>query len=244
MTSVSSYAQDDFFEPDPYAKVRLGFTAPTGFYRQVLIGFQSGICTEGIDPGYDAVNTFDLPCDMYFYCDNTELFIQGVGTFSEMNVYPLGVTLSTAGNISIALESVENLGGSQGIYIHDAQTATYHNLKNGSFQTNMEPGTYNDRFSLRFYEQAALATGHSALTSTMISYSANNSSILIRSELLQSANSQVELISMGGHQLKSWSVTNAGQNEIGLPAEGLSSGIYIVRLHSIEGTVTKKIAVR
>lgn len=243
-TSISSLAQDDFFEPDPAAKVRLGFTAPTGFYRQVLIGFHNGICTDAIDAGYDAVNTFDLPCDMYFFTNNTELFIQGVGAFSQMNSYQLGVTLNVDGEISIALESFENLAGNQGIYIYDDYTNQYFDLKNGSFIMDMEAGTYNERFSLRFFQQTTLGTEITESAQNSIAYSSLHQAILIESEALQAGSSTIELFSVNGQLMKSWKMPATSGKEVSLAINGLSSGVYIVRMETSTNSFTGKIAVK
>jgi hypothetical protein len=236
-------AQDDFFEADPYAKIRLGFTAPTGFYRQILIGFQGGVATEGIDPGYDAINSFDLPCDMYFYCNNTELFIQGVGAFSEMNSYPIGVKLDVTGEINIALEDVEHLGSGQAIYIYDDHTGIYHNLKGGNFVTELDAGVYNHRFALRFFEQTTLSVSDNFATSTTISYSSAERSIYVESTAGLS-DTKIQIYSITGQLLKQLNETKVNKSSLRIPLDIMTEGIYIVRLSNINGSFTKKIAVR
>lgn len=244
--SISAvWAQDDnedpVFEPDPAPKVRLAFTGHNNAYRQVLLGFQGNVCTDGIDPGYDAINVFDLPNDMYFWVASTELFIQGVAEFGTDNVYPLGVKSSTASDIHIALVNTENFDASQPIYIYDNVTHQYHDLKSGSMTASVQAGTFNDRFSLRF-SQTALGIGTVISEDVEISYYSNDKMLSIATGNTGTALSGVQLTSMTGQQAGAWTCGNTAQASISL--QGMAAGIYIATVTTSKGTVSKKLAIR
>lgn len=242
--SLSGFSQDDDFEVETYSKVRLGFYSHSGFYRQILLGFQNENATEGIDPGYDAVNTFNLPNDMYFYCNNAQLFIQGVGFFNDQNSYALGIKSSSEGTITIKLESTEYFSASQTFYIYDNQTQTYHNLKSGNFTTILGPGIFNERFSLRFLDQSVLGIDNQNLnTGVKVSYFSRSNELNIQNNLTGVVASEVTLFNINGQMLTKLNVENNDQKEMTLPLNHYNSGIYIVNVKTSLGTITKKIKI-
>lgn len=237
---------DDVVEGDAFPKVRLAYTAPSGFYRQVLIGFQAGVCTDAIDPGYDAVTNVTLPSDMYFWCNNQPLFIQGVGAFANTNTYPLGVKSNQNGMMSIALVSTENFDNTHSIYIYDSLNDSYHNLKNGSFTADIEAGTFNERFALRFFQQSTLGVGETQpIQDVNLSYLNASKSILIEGLSAISATSTVSLLSMTGQNLGIWEIkADSIATSSTIPVSNLATGNYVLRLQADNRTVVKKIAVR
>jgi len=242
-SSSIGYSQDDNEDTplpsDTFPKIRLAYLGHNNAQRQLLIGFQGAPCTEGIDPGYDAVNIFDLPNDAYFWVNQTELFIQGVGEFTPDNVYPIGVKSDDDGNIMIQLLETENFDAAQPIYIYDNETGIYHSLKGGTMVVQVGSGTFNDRFSLRF-SQSALSTPtveESAVASVSYNYLDHTLSVAAGSTPLTS----LSLFAMTGQVVGTWHLNTT---EAHLSLNGFATGVYVVKVNSANGTITKKISIR
>ena len=245
--SVNVFAQDDEGDDEivveTYSKIRLGFYSHANSYRQILLGFEEENATEGIDYGYDAVNTFNLPNDMYFWTANTELFIQGVGYWNADAVYPIGVRSNGEGNILIKLDATENMDPNQSIYIYDAQNDSYFNIKSGDFVATVGTGTFNDRFSLRFVSQSTLGNDNPTLN-TGIKVVYNNNVLNIQNNLSGTTAQTVNLYSITGQRAGAWNVENQTQSAISVPVNSISKGVYIVNVTTTAGTITKKIIIR
>jgi type IX secretion system substrate protein len=243
IVTPKSFSQDDDFPEETYTKLRLGFHSHTNFYRQILIGFQNDNATEGIDPGFDAVNLFNLPNDFYFLCGNTELFIQGVGYFNTDNIYPLGLRSTSEGSISINIDAAEYWNPSQEVYIYDAVTDTYFNIKNGTFTANVGVGTFNDRFSLRFSTQSTLGTGTISGDKITVDYIASEKSLSLVNTTSNTATT-VSLYSVTGQKAANWDVSKMNQANLSLPLSNLTAGVYIVNVDTPNGAITKKILLK
>ncbi|WP_298151808.1 T9SS type A sorting domain-containing protein [Flavobacterium sp.] len=244
MVTSNALAQDDDFETPVYTKIRLGFHSHNNFYRQILIGFEEDNATEGIDPGFDAVNVFNLPNDFYFLCDNTELFIQGVGYYNTNNVYPLGVRSNSVGTITINIDATENWDPTQEVYIYDAVMNTFSNIKNGPFTANVGIGTFNDRFSLRFSTQSTLGVGNTPIVSNIsVNYVTTDKTLSILNNSTSTATT-VTLYNLNGQSVNTWNVSKMNQTSISLPVSNLSAGVYLVNVDTSNGAVTKKILLK
>ncbi len=239
-------AQDDDIIPvDTAPKVRLGFHGHNNSYRQILIGFHDGECTDAIDPGYDAINTFNLANDMYFWCSNTELFIQGVGGFNCQNNYPLGVKSDAAGTIIIQLEGMENFNATQQVYIYDAVDGTYNSLKAGQFTANVAAGTSNQRFSLRFSTEATLGVNPVSLNQNIaVAYYSASKSVSVRNTSNSLSINSIAIYNLSGQKIQSTDVAAFDQHDMVLPLNGMATGTYIVNIQTTRGTVSKKILVQ
>ncbi|WP_298147187.1 T9SS type A sorting domain-containing protein [Flavobacterium sp.] len=228
----SVYAQDDTDEDVPPAaanpKVRLGFYAHSGFYRQILMGFNYPTATDAIDPGLDAVNTFDLPNDMYFYTQNSELFIQGVNTFDSTKSYAIGIQVDTAGENVIKFEGTENFPASQTFYIYDAETQTFFNLKTGNLIVDLEAGTYNNRFFLTFQTQNVLGIDDVTTKNTAsLVFAAASAELNINIPTGLNENTTISIFDLSGRVVKN---TKIQSNNETINLSGLTAGTYIATL--------------
>jgi hypothetical protein len=223
------FSQDEVDEDTPPAatnpKVKLGFYAHTGFYRQILMGFNYANATDAIDPGYDAVNIFDVPNDMYFYTQNTELFIQGVGAFDPSKAYLIGIQVASAGTNVIKFEGVENFPATQNFFLYDAQTGIFHNLKAGNLSLTLEEGAHNDRFFLTFQTQNVLGIDdNNPFESSKIEFANATSSLKVA--LTDNLKTTLQIFDSNGRLIQSKNVE--GTNTLDLSS--LSSGLYIATI--------------
>ncbi|AWA31313.1 hypothetical protein HYN48_15105 [Flavobacterium magnum] len=238
-----SFGQDDDFTEETFTKLRLGFHSHNNFYRQILIGFENDNATEGIDPGFDAINVFNLPNDFYFLCGTTELFIQGVGYYDTNAIYPLGVRSNSVGTISINIDAAEYWDPTQEVYIYDADNNSYFNIKNGPFTASVGIGTFNNRFSLRFSTQSTLGTGAVADAKISVNYIASDKVLALSNPTSNNATT-VSLYNITGQKTVTWNISEMDQTNINLPVSGLSAGVYIVNVDTPNGRITKKILLK
>lgn len=243
IATTKSFSQDDDFTEETFTKLRLGFHSHNNFYRQILLGFQNDNATEGIDPGFDAVNVFNLPNDFYFLCGTTELFIQGVGYYNTDNIYPLGVRSNSVGTISINIDEAEYWDPTQEVFIYDNVTDTFFNIKNGTFTANVGVGTFNDRFSLRFSTQSTLGTGTIGNDKIAVDYIASEKALSLVNTTSNTATT-VNVYSITGQNAAKWDVSKMNQTNLSLPLSNLSAGIYIVNVDTPNGPITKKILLK
>ncbi|WP_111684010.1 hypothetical protein [Winogradskyella tangerina] len=164
-------------------RVRINFTSATGYVRHLLLGFTpNNEATDGFDYGYDGANIEDLPNDMNWIIEEERYVIQGVGSFSENKVYPLGMFLSDSGVISINLQSLENFDTNINVFIYDSLVGSYTQINNSSFSIDLDPGDYLDRFFITFSNPSmgvALSTAEHIQKNLKIYFSKRNNKLTI-----------------------------------------------------------------
>ena len=124
-------------------------------YKQLLVGYiQDG--TDGLDRLFDG-KMVDNGNQVTFYTmvDEEKLTIQGRGLpFSPNDIFPLGYKSTVATTYSISLSDFDGLFTSQAIYLEDTLLHVTHDLKSGSYSFATEAGAFENRFVLRFTNQA------------------------------------------------------------------------------------------
>ena len=250
--SVSSVVENEFNNKHDaipseteFTKIRLGFNSANDFHRQLLLGFMDEKATSGIDAGYDAT-LFDIqPNDMYFLNTNTKLVIQGDGYFNASNVFPLGVKTAVEGKVKFTLDAIEKLDENQNVYIYDNVTNEYHDIRNKNFEVSLPAGIISDRFSLRFKNTSALGVNNFDDSQTIaVAFTNNNNSINIKNDVLDRTVKTVTLYNILGQSISTWDIKNENQTKIEIPVTNISTGTYIVKVHTTKGDVNKKIIIK
>jgi hypothetical protein len=235
--------KNDAIVTDTFMKIRLGFNSNNKYHRQVLLGFMNEYATNGMDYGYDALNMDDFPNDMCFLVDENELVIQGVGFFDTNASFPIGVKTDKEGIVSFVIDAVENFAPEQAVYIYDKVTDTYHNIRIEKFEVNMPVGTSNDRFSLRFTDKT-LKVEQNSIHDIDVAYIQNKNMLAIHNPKLDATVQKVTLFNILGQAIASWKIENPDQQNIQIPIKSINSGVYIAKLKTSEGDVSKKIMVK
>ncbi len=233
---------EDAYAENTFEKIRLGFNSNNNFHRELLMGFMNENATAAIDPGYDAVCMDNLPNDMHFINEGNKLVIAGESYFDQHASYPLRIKTNSEGPVSIVLDGTENFNADQPIYIYDALTAIYHDLRNDMVATTLPAGETNDRFFLKFNKGGALAVGGFTTNSLQVAYAAANNSLIIHNSTASTQIEEVTLYSIIGQAVASWKV-NSNNSKIELSVPQLSAGTYIVRTKTSEGVSSKKILI-
>jgi hypothetical protein len=242
-TAANNTNAEDAYTETAFEKIRLGFNSNNNFHRELLMGFMNENATAGIDAGYDAVCMDNLPNDMYFMNEGAKLVIAGESYFDQHASYPLRIKTNSEGPVSIVLDGTENFNADQAIYIYDALTAIYHDLRYDTVSTTLAAGETNDRFFLKFNKGGALAVGGFTTNNTLeVAYASANNNLVIRNTTASTQIEEVTLYNLIGQAVASCKV-NSNDSKIELNVPQLSAGTYIVRTKTSEGVSSKKILI-
>jgi len=243
-TSPFDNSEDARGAENTFAKIRLGFNA-NGFHRQLLLGFMNQLATDAFDNGYDARQIDTQPNEMTFIIPGAKLAIQGVGYFNPGNIYPLSVKSGANGIVKFTLDGTENMDEDQEIYIYDNVAQEYHDIRNEAYEVSLPVGTFDDRFSLRFRTASNLATGHFEATDDIVSNFTNSDNMFtIKNNELNLNVETVTMFNILGQSIQTWDVKHDNQAKIQIPVKNVSTGTYIMKLHTTKGDISKKIIVK
>ncbi|WP_433834369.1 T9SS sorting signal type C domain-containing protein [Flavobacterium anhuiense] len=224
-------------------RIWLNFTNTEGAFKQLLIGYVTG-ATNSWDNSYDAITMNANPyVDFYSINEGKKLVIQGRAVpFIASDTIPLGYksTIPT-GNFTVAIDHADGDLINRDIYLQDNVTKTIHNLKTGSYTFTSDPGTFLNRFVLRYTNpNETLGNENFENQEQKILVSVKNKDIRLQSISDQQNLEEAAIYDSGGHLLyrkkqigdKEWVVTN------------FQSGpqVLLVKITLESGkTVTKKI---
>ncbi len=231
---------EDVFEQDSYAKIRLGYDFTNGFHRQLLVGYMEEKANGNYNPGFDGINFDNNPDDLVFKKGNYKLVILGEGYFNANLIHPLEVKSAQAGQVRFTLDDIENFPETQPIFIFDAETGFYHDLRTAPFEVNILAGTNANRFSLRFAAEESLNVGQHELENGII-LANDKSQIGIQNNLSEVIITDAILFNTLGQQLARFETASQDQQNIKLDVSGFATGTYFVQLKTSSGSVTKKI---
>ncbi len=231
-------------ETQPIQRVRVDFITPEGALRPIMIGFvPNNLATDGVDYGYDALNTEDLPNDMSWMIEDLPYIIQGVGAFDISKRYPLGIFLEDAGTFEISLRGLENFEEDITVYVYDALTDNYTLINDFNYTNTLDSGDYLNRFYIAFTPDNILSTVDNDMDTLIVNY-LNDSDVIYISTPYSSLIEDVTLFNMLGQRIITWDVSDMDQSTaLRIPVTDLAEGNYIIKLVSVDGTISKKVIV-
>ena len=245
--TISSNNSNDPIKKDNFMRIRLGFNSHNKYHRQVLLGFMDENATSNMDYGYDGLNMDDLPNDMYFLNGENQLVIQGEGYFKEEASYPIGVKTDAEGKVTLMIDDLENFDKNQKIFIYDKERKTYHNIKKEPFEIVLPAGIFNNRFHLCFKDKKQKHDKNdddeNDDETIQTKFSQSNRTLKIVNTTTESTVNMVSLFNILGQFITKWDVTDQNQTNIQIPMLNLTSGIYITKLNTSNGEISKKIII-
>lgn len=162
-TAKSTETNEDVVEISHF---KLNTIINNQFTRQLALAFLPE-ATDGVDFGIDAQNIdAALPNDVSFSIANGNYVIQGVN-FDPSKRIPLTVKATTSTTFKFYVPEVVNFDSSETIYLYDGLDSSYHDIKNGTYEVTLAPGTYSDRFKITFSNQT-LGTSDEAINNFFI----------------------------------------------------------------------------
>ena len=229
---------------DYFTKIRLGVITPNNNYRELLIGFLEYEATEGIDIGYDGKQIDTQTNDAYFMIENNPYNILGVGFFDTSKTYTLGIKTAVTGITKIKIDAVEFLNAEQKVYIHDKVTDIYHDITTQPAELNLPIGVYNNRFELLFSNKTeqTLDVEETVLPESLLNIYLNNSENKLHIQKNSTIEiKKIEVYNILGQSISTHNKFNAGDNfSVDFPSK-TSTGVYIIKVITNNGNLTKKV---
>ena len=247
--NIWSNNNNDVVQKETYRKIRLGYNSSNNYHRQVLLGFMDEKATSDIDNGYDAYNFDDFPNDMYFLNDEEQFVIQGVGYFDSNDSYPIGVKADADGKVKFMIDELENFGKNEKIFIYDAENDSYNDIRKKQYEVLITSGENNDRFSLCFKQKTKKEKeekepkGSKNSKDLKMVHLQKKNVFEINNKSSDTILRKVTLYNMNGQSIATWEIEDQSQQNIELPINNLSSGLYIAKIYTSTGELSEKIII-
>ena len=233
---------------DTRFKIRLGIKGPSNFNREILLTFDER-ASDAYDRGFDVHLSNDFPNDVYWMLDNNKLVIQATDKMYNHRVFPIGITSDGNGPISIGVNMLENPPPYVEVYLRDNETMETYSIMDASFEVDLEAGEYNEQYALVF--EAKKETSDTVAVSfeesiekmyknTRIFFNNSDGEVWIKKPHEVHIN-RVSLYNLGGQLVNLWE-KGLSESDITLSING-KQGMYIVRLETDKGSITKKVIV-
>lgn len=226
---------------DTRLKLRIGFSSVNKINRQLLIT-EDEYATSGYDSGFDAKEIDTQTDDMYWLINNEKFSIQGTNRIDETTTIPLGVQTRTNGTNTISINELENFPEALNIYLHDKTLNITQSLKEQDYDVYLEAGAYLDRFEITFSQPVTLSVDHIEDKNIQISYTNTENKIIISNPKSQNIEA-VALYNVIGQNIFEIK-TNNNNSYIEYSTNQLKSGIYILKVDTDLGEISKKIMVQ
>jgi len=182
-----------FFRPGPSEPVEnwqttgqhrvwLNLTSAQNDFNQAMVGYIEN-ATNDLDWGYDADVFSGGAVSFYSLVNNKNLTIQGRALpFNDQDEVPLGYKTTLTGTLKISIDEVDGLFTGQDVYLEDKTLNVVHNLKESEYSFTTVPGTFNERFVLRYVPAAELGIDNPTVDANSIVVFRNGSQIDIKSK--------------------------------------------------------------
>ena len=192
----SAYTNNQFYRNQPNSenpsdvihRIWLDYISPSGQTNTTLVAYTDG-ATNGEDRMFDASTTTGNGLNIYSLIGQDTYLIQGRQVpFDDTDLVPIGINIEEAGSQTIAINTLQGLFDetAQTIYIEDLELGVIHDLRNSPYLFTSEAGIIEDRFILRYTNNALGIDEFDKLNG--ISVFENDERIVINSsyELIQS----------------------------------------------------------
>lgn len=183
---------NQFFKPGPTEPINdwattgkhriwLNLTGGTNAFNQTLVGYIEGATNE-TDWGFDGETFGGNQVTLYSILDTKSMVIQGRALpFNNQDEVPLGYKTTLTGTLKITIDEVDGLFNGQDIYLEDKVLNIVHNLKEAEYAFTTVPGTFNDRFVLRYVPAETLGTDNPTVDANSMVIFKNGHQINVRS---------------------------------------------------------------
>ncbi len=227
---------------DDRLKLRLGLNSVNTIRRQLLLTIDEN-ATLDIDWGYDGKINENQIDDMFWMIEGEKYLIQGSNEANEDTVYPLGIKVETDGMNTITIDALQNAPEDLTVYIHNKITDAYHNLSEGDFNFYLDAGEHLDTYEITFSaEDSALGVEDNELNLVDVYYDNTSKNIVLLNPGLLEVK-QMEMLNILGQSITT--IDNIPQsNNSEYEVKNLSTGTYIIKIHTVSGSVSKKVLVK
>ncbi|MCC8358283.1 Ig-like domain-containing protein [Salinimicrobium sediminilitoris] len=222
-------------------KIWLKFKSPMKYHRQLLVTADPN-ASSGFDLGYDAPLIEDIEEDMYWSPENYKFVIQGVNNFDLDQELNLELKVKEKGELTITIDELRNIPDEMNIFLRDSLLQITHDLREEDYVTESEAGTFTNRFQIVFHDRWAVQEPEEPIIEEgpiEVIYVNGTREIIIKNpELLEI--SRVYLNNMLGQQVHVY-YNIPLERRIPLPVQRFSAGVYVVKVHTEQGIIVKKV---
>ena len=131
-----------------YSRFRLNLDFNNTYTRQLVQTFHPN-ATSGFDYGLESISNNLLSNDGNWIQQNIAYASQA-SVFNENLILPVAISLATNSTIRFRVIDIENFDPSVPIYLYDALTGLFYDLRTEMPQINLVAGNYPNRFDIRF----------------------------------------------------------------------------------------------
>ncbi len=200
--------------------------------------------TKGLDPGYDIGNfkgtSFDVFTHLVEGNENTDFTVQSLPDSDyETTVIPVGLQSDAGKEISLTIDT-DNIPANLNVYLEDTATGKFINL------TKEKPYTFKTtsklegigRFYLHTSSKILNTEDEIELTQNLEIVKSGKQEITIQG-LVNNKQVTVSLYSVLGNEV--YKQVAIPQGMLTIQPNRLDTGVYIVKVESLQGTITKKV---
>lgn len=138
-------------------RIWLNLQGATQGFSQTLVGYVTN-ATNDYDIRYDGESFGGNAVTFYSVNNDKNLVIQGRALpFVDTDEVPMGYKTTLTGNLTISIDHKDGLFDNQLVYLKDNVLNVVHNLSASAYTFAAVPGTFNDRFVLRYLPAEDLA---------------------------------------------------------------------------------------
>jgi GEVED domain len=239
----AAYANNQFFRSSSIVntieqnRIWLDLVSDSGIANRTLVGYVTDATNEE-DRLFDMFTTIKSSQNFYSLIGQNPMLIQGKALpFDANDLVPMGMKIPTSGNFTIAIATADGIfqNGNQTIYLEDKTLNTIHNLTLAPYQFTSNAGIINDRFVIR-YSQNALAKETFNFENQVTIYVNNGLNIKSSNENIKN----IEIYDVLGRTL--FNQNNIGKNEVILSTLRPTENVMIVKITLQNDTViTRKV---
>ncbi|TXG34496.1 choice-of-anchor D domain-containing protein [Seonamhaeicola maritimus] len=230
-------------EIDERQKIRLMFDSPKGFHRQLLVGVDQNASSD-FDPGYDADLFETNKEDMFWNLNGGKLVIQAVDNFDNQQILPLGIKTNIDGLSTIKIDGLENIDINTNVFVHDKELDVYQNLKEGNYEVFLTAGEHLNRFEITFENASQPSLSAEDLENKNLNtyFSNEKQSFVLHNPDLKDIKS-MEVYNILGQSVYVFEKIKS-ENYQEFKTRNINPGTYIIKVNTIDGTLSKKVLVQ
>lgn len=173
--------------------------------------------------------------EIFTFVEDQKLSINGKPGFQISDRVALGTNHFASGTYAITIEEKEGVFASgQKIYLKDKQTGIITNISEGSYSFDVVAGETSDRFEIIYQPQSVLTTGDPTKDNLTVYRTGNDFVVKSQSNKI----TKLEVYDVSGRLAFK---LQPNQTKVTIPAETLTNGIYIIKIHQGGQITSKKI---
>ena len=225
-------------------RIWLNLTNNSGAFSQILVGYIEG-ATQGLDRSFDGESFGGNNVGFHSIIPEAQLTIQGRALpFDENDQVKLGYYSEISGKLSVRIDHLDGLFDNQNILLEDKELGIIHDLKDTPYVFQTEIGDFEERFVLRFTDKSLAINDLTNENTIIIHYTQSTKILNIANKTPDNTIESVSLYDIQGKLISNWEITDKEQTNIKIQVQNETSGVYIVKLKTTKGNISKKIIIK